>query len=336
MKVNSQLTGKGRIGKVVYAQNAGECIAREYRPTISNPNTVGQVAQRAKFKLASQLSSALETSIVIPKKGLVSARNQFVSKAVAQIIVSGGVAQVSYENLQLTAGNAGLPSIGILRVDNNLEFALTEAAGDNISRVVYEFYRKSSENQLIKAGSVIVSEPGVNKNFTGTIPNISGDVVVYAYGMVDKDAAATAKFGNYNIETGADIARLVATRTINSSDYKFTQTRGITLFSEESGAQGSTSTQLYVYIAAGAGGTVSGTGFTNGRKQVTTGDEVTVVATPNSGYHFVGWSRNANGQTSQVSTSLTYTFTVESSNVDLTAVFAADGGGGGGQSGDDI
>ena len=335
MKITSQQKGTGKLGNTVYAQYAGACVAREKAATVSNPNTEGQVAQRAKFKLASQLSAALESSIVIPKKGMVSARNQFVSKACDEIIVSGGVAQVSYENLQLTAGNMGLPSISAQRVDNNINIALTEDAGASVSRVVYEVYKKSSENQLMKVASQVISEAGNDGTFPASIANFSGDVVIYAYGMIDKDAAATAKFNNYSVQSGSDLARLVSNRSISTSDYKFTQTRGLTMFSNENNAAGATPGQLYVYIAAGNGGTVSGTGFSNGRKAVQTGDSVTVTATPGSGNTFVNWVKTINGQQTIASTSASYTFTVGEENVDLTAIFSVpnQGGSGSGEEG---
>lgn len=332
MKISSQQKGSGKLGNSVYAQYAGVCVAREKAAKVNNPNTTAQVAQRARFKLASQLSAALESSIVIPKKGMVSSRNQFVQKAIEQITVSGGVAQVSYENLQLTAGNTGFPSVSVQRENSNLNIALTEAAGENISRVVYEVYKKSAENQLMKVASLVVSEAGENNTFPASTADFSGDVVIYAYGMIDKDADATAKFNNYSVQSGSDIARLVSVRSITADSYKFTQTRGLTMFANESSAEGATPGQLYVYISAGGGGTVSGAGFSNGRKAVQTGDSVTVTATAGDGNTFLNWSRTQNGVTGVVSTNATYTFTVGEENVDLTANFnVPNQGGDGGQ-----
>lgn len=330
MKISSQQKGSGKLGNSVYAQYAGVCVAREKAAKVYNPNTTAQVAQRARFKLASQLSAALESSIVIPKKGMVSSRNQFVQMNIEQINVSGGVAQVSYENLKLTAGNSGLPSVSVQRANSNLNIALTEAAGSSISRVVYEVYKKSAENQLMKVASLVVSEAGENNTFPAITADFAGDVVIYAYGMIDKDAAATAKFNNYSVQSGSDIARLVSTRSITTDSYKFTQTRGLTMFANESSAEGATPGQLYVYISAGGGGSVSGTGFSNGRKAVQTGDSVTVTATPSEGNTFTNWQRSQNGALTTVSTNATYTFTVGEDNVDLIANFYVPGQAGGG------
>lgn len=66
-----------------------------------------------------------------------------------------------------------------------------------------------------------------------------------------------------------------------------------------------------VSVVAGDHGSVSGGG------QVRQGSSVTVVATADSGYHFVKWT-NASG--TQVSTNATYTFTA-TDDVTLTATF---------------
>ena len=62
-----------------------------------------------------------------------------------------------------------------------------------------------------------------------------------------------------------------------------------------------------------AGGTVSGSG------EYSEGTQVTVTATPATGYHFVNWTENG----TEVSTSATYSFTA-TANRTLTANFAAD------------
>jgi hypothetical protein len=321
MKLTGQIQGTGKLGQVVVSRVAGESIARQYNPNVANPNTTGQVAQRAKLKLASQLSAALATSIVMKKEGMVTARNKFVKSNIAAILVSNNVAQISYENIQLTDGNVGLPAISAERDDNKLKIELQEAAPMGISRIVYEVYKKSSEGQLLKMASLVISTAGEDNVYPAQIDDIEGDVVIYAYGMIDANAAATAKFGNYGVQTGTDIARLVATRSLSSSDYRFTETRGVTLFS------GSTETTVVpegshmVYITAGTGGSVAGDGFVNGRKAVAEGTSVTVVATPDQGAEFDYWAIRSNGGEEMVAQTATYTFTMGQNIVDLIAVF---------------
>ena len=70
-----------------------------------------------------------------------------------------------------------------------------------------------------------------------------------------------------------------------------------------------------VTITAGAGGTVS-----QSSKTFLSGDNATVVATPNSGYHFVNWTLNTSAGAVQ-STSASYSFTVTAAKT-LVANFA--------------
>jgi len=48
---------KGKLGGVVYQQYEGMQISREYQPVVKNPQTTKQVENRAKFKLASQITA---------------------------------------------------------------------------------------------------------------------------------------------------------------------------------------------------------------------------------------------------------------------------------------
>lgn len=48
---------KGKLGGVVYQQYEGLQVAREYQPVVKNPQSEKQVQNRAKFKLASQITA---------------------------------------------------------------------------------------------------------------------------------------------------------------------------------------------------------------------------------------------------------------------------------------
>lgn len=319
----TSLNGKvnGRIGSIVYSTNAGQTIAREYNPHVANPNTTAQVNQRARLKLASQLAAALAPVIAIPRDGMKTPRNQFISMNMEQIIANSGVAQVTYENLQLTSGNAGLPRITATRDNQNaLTLALQSTAEASVSRVVYVIYKKSSENTLQFINSSIVSEAGNDGKFSKTIANMTGELVIFAYGMKDLSASASAKYGNYSVTDGQDIARLVMSRNLSASDYQFTRTRGTTLFSGSSEVITPDDNQFMVYITAMGNGTVSGEGFTNRRKAVNAGDSVTITATPSTGSSFLGWRRN--GESQNFSTVNPLTLTVND-NLDIIGMFDA-------------
>lgn len=329
----TSLNGKvnGKIGSIVYSTNAGQTIAREYNPNVANPNTQAQVNQRARLKLASQLAAALAPVIAIPRDGMKSPRNLFIALNMEQILANDGTAQVIYENLQLTNGNAGLPTITAVRdAQNALTLALQESADASVSRVVYIIYKKSSENSLQFIHSSVVSVAGDEGTFPTTIANMAGELVIFAYGMKDLSAAASAKYGNYSVTDGQDIARLVMTRNISAGDYQFTRTRGTTLFSDASEVIVPDDDQFMVYITSSGNGSVSGDGFTNGRKAVNAGDSVTLTATPASGSTFAGWRYAGESQSFSTTNPLTL---VVNNDLDIVGLFSTPSGGGGSDEG---
>lgn len=337
-KVTS-LQGKatGKIGSMVYSISGGQMIAREYQPNVANPSTVAQVNQRARLKLASQIAAALATVIVIPRDGLQSSRNLFIKKNMDFFTGNNGIAQVSYENLQLTNGNAGLPTILAERSEEDgLVFKLSESADAAVSRVVYIVYKKTAESQLQYIGSVVQAVAGDDGKFQASMGFISGEIIIWAYGMKDTTAKAKAKYGDYAVNNAEDLAVLVMNRNIAAGEYQFTQTRGTTIFDGESSTIDAGEGEAMVYITASGPGSVSGTGFTGNRKAVTIGEQCTVVATPNEGCNFIAWRNN--GSTTNLSTSATYTFTVNQLT-DLVAIFndpsSSTGGGSTGGGGDD-
>lgn len=227
--------GSGKLGGSVYVINHGVQIEREYNGSVSNPSTSGQVGQRARFKLASQVSAALENVIVIPRKGIQSPRNRFVKRNMQ--FFYGGVegAQVTYENLQLTLGSNGLPSIELVRNNTQeLEMTLTAPVVNSVSHVAYSVFQKTDEGLLQLMASEIVEINEDNVNGDVTISDPGGDLVVYAYGYRMKNAKAKAKYDNYHVSNATDMAKLIANRRIELSDVYFSATRGTSIADRES------------------------------------------------------------------------------------------------------
>ena len=318
----------GKVGGLVYGVSGGEQIVREYNPNVSNPSTDAQVNQRARMKLMSQLSASLAPSIAMTKDGLTSKRNKFVAKNFENSYALNGVAQVTYENLQLTEGNLGLPQIsvnaGLLQNQRHLSAWFAQEPSQNISRVVYNIFSKSQEGKLSFETSVIVTQRATtagSDTFYFMLQDVivpSGDIVVYAYGMIDTSERATANYGNLNVVDGSDIARLVATRAISFTDYQFTQTRGTTIGADNQPVTPTPAGSIRVFATAlGDGGTVSGGGTYE------EGATVTLTATPAQGYTFVRWVKNGTSET--LSTANPYTFTA-ATQVDALAIFDISGG----------
>lgn len=316
----------GKVGGLVYATSGGEQIVREYNPNVANPSTQAQVDQRARMKLMSQLSAALSPVLAMTKDGLVSKRNKFTKLNFPASYALNGTAQITYENVQITEGNTALPALsagaGINQDKMQMGVLFTTEPSASITRIVYCLFRKTNEGKLEYVTSAINSErvgPQDDMYFYSTFPGLPiAEYVIFAYGMSDTSERATASYGNLNVVTASDLARLVATRAISFSDYQFTQTRAVTVGADGQAVQPEQSGNVRVYVTAlGDGGTVSGGG------SFAPGASVTVSATAASGYRFVRWVKNGTSQT--VSTDNPYTFNVQE-QTDIVAVFELSGG----------
>lgn len=324
------LGARGRFnGAVLKGQVGGGTQIAAIPASVANPNTETQVETRSKFKLMSQLAANMADVIAIPREGTKSPRNIFFSINSDSAHTTNGVAQISLENVQLTKSSMGLPQVTVQRggADDNYALSLQLASDVNsmASRVCYVIMEKNSEGNLALLGDPIVNVDENNKKATlewGSTNSVDGkNLVIYAYGMRDRDGAAAAKYGNMKVEGSTDVARLVTNRTFSTTDYSFTQTRGTSLYSDQSGVDPVPENSVRVYVTALGNGTVTGAGT------YAIGANVTVTATPGNGATFQGW--RTNGSTgSYLSTNTRYTFEATGDTVDLIAEFYTPSGGG--------
>lgn len=328
MKLQGFLKGVGKIENIVVSQMGGVSIARAYQPNVSNPSTMPQVNQRARLKLASQLAAALAPVIAMAKQGLVSGRNQFIAKNMQWISANTGVAQVSYENLQLTNGTIGLPAVNVSRASDKIKVKLSATAESSVSQVVYICYHKNSENTLQLIGSKIQNVAGEDGLFQAEFDDPTGDVIVFAYGMNALSGAASAKYGSYQVQNATDIASLVGTRKLSAGDFQFTKTRGATIFANQEQNTQPSEDQVMIYLTTSGSGSVSCNKFSGNRGAVDKGAEVSVTATASEGYNFEYWYEN--GKEDFTHFEPTYTF-IANEQRDLVARFqptSTSGGGG--------
>lgn len=330
MAKQTSLFGKvsGKIGSVVFSTSGGQTISREYNPNVANPNTIAQVNQRARMKLMSQLSSALSPVIAMTKDGLVSKRNKFTKINFPASYALNGTAQITYENLQITEGNTSFPALtaqgeqNIETGDYEIIASLSVAPSATINRVVYCLFRKTDEGKLEYVTSSIVTNANALGRIYGVeLPWQNGqEYVLFAYGMSDTSERATAQYGNLNVVSASDLARLVATRAISYQDYQFTQTRAITIAGDGTAVQPSESGRVRIYATPlGQGGTVTGAGTFD------VGASVTLTATPSQGYTFRAWLKN--GTNEVLSSANPWTFEA-ATQIDAVAAFDVDTGGG--------
>lgn len=314
MKISSQQVGTGKLGNAIYSKVAGECIARQYNPNVSNPSTDAQVEKRSAFKLLSQLSAILKSDLAIRKEGLKSPRNLFMGANYAAVRVLDGVADINLNKVQITKSNRGLEDFSATRSAGQpiaVVFASNIAA--SVDRVVYAAYIKQDDGSLVAHDSVMISVPGADGTFAGQIKATDKAVVIYAYGIKTLTGGATAAFGNLVAPTAEQVAKLITTSAETANGVALTRTKGLTMLEGENSGSSDAEEHFVVSVSASGNGSVSGGG------RFVAGQIATVSAVPDAEATFVAWRR---GSTSGevVSTNATYSFEVQT-NVTLVAIF---------------
>ena len=226
-------TGSGKLGSSVFSVTSGTQIVRQYQPVVTNPSTAQQVNNRARLKLMSQLSAVMADVIAIPKNGMQSARNIFVQENYKITAAENGHASVDLSAIALTKGGMQIPAVIAERnADTSIDVALAMKADQLVSRVIYIMFYRNNQGELQLADSAVVETAGEDGTFPWSFGYKQQDVIVYAYGIFDKNAKATASFGNYSVATGTQMASLIANRKVSESDYLISKTQGIVLIGE--------------------------------------------------------------------------------------------------------
>lgn len=218
--------GTGKLGSSIFAVSGGEQVVREYNKEVSNPNTEGQIAQRAKLKLMSQLAATLAPAMGFAKMGLVSARNQFVSKNIGLCTFQDNKARVDLTELQLTPSSILIGLLNATGGSGTISAALGSSAAADIKRVAYFIYLQNENDQLQYITSKIVTEAGEGRTFPTTFNVPQGEYVVYAYGIKDNSMNATIRYENYVSAEGDSDAILDVVSLFRSTDYGLTATSG--------------------------------------------------------------------------------------------------------------
>lgn len=221
----------GKVADAVMLVRNGEQIVRKYQPVVFNPSTQAQVAQRAKLKLVSQLSAVMAPVIAIRRVGNVSSRNLFTKKNFPLVTFSSDTASVNLNAVQLTNSVVGIPPVNINRdsTDNTVKANILQRNVAFVSRVVFCFFEKLSDERIRLVASVVASEPNSNGYFEGTIPANPNEIVVLAYGVRDNTMNARTAFGNLEAPTAEQVAKIITSSVLTESDITLTETTGATL-----------------------------------------------------------------------------------------------------------
>lgn len=315
----------GKLGATVFAVRNGVQLARQYQPIVMDAKTESQVAQRAKLKLLSQTAAAISSVIAIPRKGLQSARNRFIKQNFEYVGYANSEASIELADILLTASYKGLPGFTADRSSGTgISVALEEDASTSWEKVVYVVLQRTSSNSIMPVASVVCEEAGVNGTFPTTLPMVSGDISVHAYGIKLNTVASRVMYSNLAVPSAEAIAHIIASRAYVEGDMSLSETRG--LYMAAADTQGQTAgvalltltTRVYDSTngAYGAGGSVQGSG------RFEMGATVALNAVAAEGYHFVKWADGTyDGNTLGTSTMLNVTITGSQT---VVAVFAAD------------
>lgn len=307
------------MGSMVFATVAGQQIVRQYQPTVANPSTAGQVENRAKLKLASQLASSMSKDIAIKREGTKSSRNMFISQNYGLLLYSQGTASVNLNAVQLTKSNKGISSFAADRSSGTaIAVALNNDSRNALDKVIYAAYTKESDGSLQALGNVVVSAPGADGQFAGELPYTDKATVVYAYGVKALSDKANAAFGNMQALSSENVAKLICTMSDVQSNLSVTKTAGLTIQEGENTADSEDEDTVLIRAIAGVNGTVTG----GGRYPI--GSTVTLVAIPNAGHEFMGWYNDGAG-TTLISSENPYTFTA-AADVEIHAAFRVEEG----------
>lgn len=229
MKLNGIFgTGSGKVGNAVFATSAGQQIVRPYQPKVTNPNTDAQIVQRAKFKLLSQLAAAMAPVIVIPKNGLVSARNRFVTKNIPLATYADNKASIELTDIQLTESQVSLPAMDAPDTSggNSIGVGFSVPFANVAKQVMYALFKKTEDAKLQLVGVKFAEVEEEAASFAYVLfSNLNkGEYVVYAYGMNPKNASASVGYNNYDTEAGETTADLESTLRVSTYNYNFTKT----------------------------------------------------------------------------------------------------------------
>ena len=218
--VNGKMTGK--LSGTVYSVRGGEQIVREYSGTISNPSTPAQVAQRAKFKLLSQLGEIMSSALMLPEVRNVSSRNQFMKLNMPSVAYVEALdkAEIDWAAVKLTSGILYMPNItAIERTAGRISAGIQGAQGTSpYDVVVYAAYallgdhlRLGEVKSINTAGAS--GDYAVNMAMPGT-----GAGIIYAYGIVFNDEKVRVRYNNIIAEQGdASLSVIKSILTANSS-----------------------------------------------------------------------------------------------------------------------
>ena len=211
------ITGKlsGKMGAAVFRVREGQQVVTQYNPIVKNPNTAGQQAQRAKFKLMTQLAAIMAPGFGTmgvterPARGKGTARNGFVQKnfalAETEMVNDAVTAKIPMEKLQLTDSFRYLPPLELgtdtLAIDVEMNNVAEEIT--TLRLVLIQYSGNTGEDRqasILNIADVPVNDGQVSE--TLQVPR-TGNYTILAYGLIPSESVKSS-IDLDNIHTPAD------------------------------------------------------------------------------------------------------------------------------------
>lgn len=307
--------GTGKLGSMVYSVRAGQQIVRQYNPIVANPSTAAQVEARSKMKLMSQLAAIVAPVIAISADGLKTKRNLFISRNYPLASYAEQAAQIDMAGVQLTKSNTAFPDFEVDRSNGqSIAVHLSENAANLFDRVIYCAVISQSDGSLRLWDDVLVTEAGAGGLFPATLPYTPNAIAIYGYGIRANNDDAKAAYANLKSGDAGKLAEILTSRLATLEAITISETKGCVLEVGSTTGVTQSANQARVTINVQGNGTVTGAGLH------TIGSQVTVSASPATGYLFDGWYNQSNVK---VSSNREYSFTL-TDNIELVAKFVYD------------
>lgn len=205
----------GRTGSFVYRQRGGQTIVSQHQPVVKNPNSTGQQAVRAKFKLMSQLAAVMQRGfgsfIIKVRSEKMSKRNAFfeLNHELVEIdtTTDGMVAKIPMEQLQLTDSNTAYGTMQVLPGTGDILVTIETAAfggGKKMGKVVLVGYGTMGVVKRAFVQQVVDVPADATGQIAYTFDNLeNGNYTVLSYGILETTSGQT-KIDLDNIHTPTD------------------------------------------------------------------------------------------------------------------------------------
>lgn len=224
--------GSGKYGASVWAVRRGQQVVREYVAHVENPKSEGQVRQRARFKLISQITALLSPVMVNRPIGGESVRNAFARENAPMFSWddANSRAVVDMVNLTLTSSALGIPALSAITAASSMAVSLGGAPLDAVDAVFYAGVAKVGDKYEL-VSTTMVDVPGDSLHYDGTLqwPSANTTGIVYAYGVKWAGANVRTLYESYKadpVHSASLILQLM--RTPSNAVFTMTRAREVT------------------------------------------------------------------------------------------------------------